>query len=85
MRSDRHNPPPIVKALMTRETISLGLLIQALFDELTTCVAIDEELPDIEALSRFLTMLHTGMNVNPRLTLVYTSLSPPSHYFTKYN
>lgn len=70
MRSDRHMPPPIVKALMTRETISLGLLIQALFDELTTQVGVEEQLPDIEALSRFLTMLHTGMNVNPRLTLV---------------
>lgn len=70
IRSDRDNHPPIVKALMTRETISLGLLIQALFDELTTYVGVDEELPDIEALSRFLTMLHTGMNVNPRLTLV---------------
>ncbi|KAL4929797.1 MINDY family deubiquitinase [Aspergillus undulatus] len=60
--------PPIVRALRTREQISLGLLIQALFDELTTRLGPDDELPDIEALSRFLTMLHTGMNVNPRLT-----------------
>jgi hypothetical protein len=67
MRSEKNAQPPIVKALQTREQISLGLLIQALFDELTTY---HEELPDIEALSRFLTMLHTGMNVNPRLTLV---------------
>ena len=70
MRADRNSPPPIVKALRTREQISLGLLIQALFDELTTCRGADEPLPDIEDLSRFLTMLHTGMNVNPRLTLV---------------
>ncbi|KAL2865040.1 uncharacterized protein BJX67DRAFT_359732 [Aspergillus lucknowensis] len=62
--------PPIVRALRTREQISLGLLIEALFDELTTRLGPDDELPDIEALSRFLTMLHTGMNVNPRLTLV---------------
>jgi hypothetical protein len=62
--------PPIVRALRTREHISLGLLIEALFDELTTRLGPDDELPDIEALSRFLTMLHTGMNVNPRLTLV---------------
>jgi hypothetical protein len=48
----------------------LGLLIEALFDELTTRLGPDDELPDIEALSRFLTMLHAGMNVNPRLTLV---------------
>ncbi|KAL1964367.1 hypothetical protein VTN77DRAFT_7052 [Rasamsonia byssochlamydoides] len=69
MRSEKNAQPPIVKALQTREQISLGLLIQALFDELTTYHGEDEELPDIEALSRFLTMLHTGMNVNPRLTL----------------
>lgn len=70
MRSYTDPPSPIVKALQTRENISLGLLIQALFDELTTYHDADQELPDIEALSRFLTMLHTGMNVNPRLTLV---------------
>ena len=70
LRAAENAQPPIVKALQTREQISLGLLIEALFDELTTCLGPDEELPDIEALSRFLTMLHTGMNVNPRLTLV---------------
>ncbi|KAL4939829.1 hypothetical protein BDV06DRAFT_198019 [Aspergillus oleicola] len=69
LRAAGHStPPPIVRALRTREQISLGLLIQALFDELTTRLGADNELPDIEALSRFLTMLHTGMNVNPRLT-----------------
>ncbi|KAL4914647.1 hypothetical protein BDW62DRAFT_138130 [Aspergillus aurantiobrunneus] len=68
-------PPPIVRALRTREQISLGLLIEALFDELTTRLGPDEELPDIEALSRFLTMLHTGMNVNPRLTLESNGVS----------
>ncbi|OJJ45298.1 hypothetical protein ASPZODRAFT_133943, partial [Penicilliopsis zonata CBS 506.65] len=67
--SAENTQPPIVKALKTREQISLGLLIQALFDELTSCLGPDDQLPDIEALSRFLTMLHTGMNVNPRLTL----------------
>lgn len=70
IRAGQDAQPPIVKALQTREQISLGLLIEALFDELTTCLGPDEELPDIEALSQFLTMLHTGMNVNPRLTLV---------------
>ncbi|RAK95421.1 uncharacterized protein BO80DRAFT_429893 [Aspergillus ibericus CBS 121593] len=70
LRSASHDSQsPIVKALQTREQISLGLLIEALFDELTTRLGPDDELPDIEALSRFLTMLHTGMNVNPRLTL----------------
>ncbi|KAL4978952.1 hypothetical protein BDW66DRAFT_6239 [Aspergillus desertorum] len=70
------NPqPPIVRALRSREQISLGLLIEALFDELTTRLGPDDELPDIEALSRFLTMLHTGMNVNPRLTLEPNSVA----------
>ncbi|KAK1139465.1 hypothetical protein N8T08_000746 [Aspergillus melleus] len=69
LRANPETQPPIVRALQTREQISLGLLIEALFDELTTCLGPDDELPDIEALSRFLTMLHTGMNVNPRLTL----------------
>ncbi|EAW14936.1 DUF544 domain protein [Aspergillus clavatus NRRL 1] len=69
LRADQDTQPPIVRALQTKEQISLGLLIEALFDELTTRLGPDGELPDIEALSRFLTMLHTGMNVNPRLTL----------------
>ncbi|KAL6234902.1 hypothetical protein BDW75DRAFT_156260 [Aspergillus navahoensis] len=67
--------PPIVRALRSREQISLGLLIEALFDELTTRLGPDDELPDIEALTRFLTMLHTGMNVNPRLTLEPNSVA----------
>ncbi|KAE8354582.1 hypothetical protein BDV28DRAFT_130608 [Aspergillus coremiiformis] len=74
LRSAPDFHPPIVRALQMREQISLGLLIEALFDELTTCLEPDDELPDIEALSRFLTMLHTGMNVNPRLTLESTDL-----------
>lgn len=61
---------PLIKALNSRERISLGLLIQTLFDELTTYVNEEHQLPDIEDLSAFLTMLHTGMNVNPRLTPV---------------
>jgi hypothetical protein len=69
LRADPNAQPPIVRALKTREQISLGLLIEALFEELTTCLGPDEEFPDIEALTQFLTMLHTGMNVNPRLTL----------------
>lgn len=70
LRAGKDAQPPIVKALQSREQISLGLLIEAMFDELTTCLGPDQQLPDIEALSQFLTMLHTGMNVNPRLTLV---------------
>ncbi|KAJ5182412.1 Protein of unknown function DUF544 [Penicillium capsulatum] len=69
LRAAPKTPSPIVKALGVREQISLGLLIEALFEELTTCLGPDEEFPDIEALTQFLTMLHTGMNVNPCLTL----------------
>lgn len=71
LRADPVSQPPIVKALQTREQISLGLLIEALFEELITCLGPNDQFPDIEALSQFLTMLHTGMNVNPRLTLVW--------------
>lgn len=70
MRSAPDAQTPLVRALRARETISLGLLIQALFDELMTYIDQQGPLPDIEALSSFLTMLHTGMNVNPRLTPV---------------
>ncbi|KAJ5272311.1 hypothetical protein N7478_007436 [Penicillium angulare] len=69
LRADQTAQPPIVKALQTREQISLGLLIEALFEELITRLGPDDPFPDIEALSQFLTILHTGMNVNPRLTL----------------
>ncbi|CAG8405863.1 unnamed protein product [Penicillium salamii] len=72
LRANPKAQPPIVRALSTREQISLGLLIEAMFEELTTCLGPDEEFPDIEALTQFLTMLHTGMNVNPRLTLEST-------------
>lgn len=70
LRADPTTEPPIVKALRTREQISLGLLIEALFEELITRLSPDDQFPDIESLSRFLTMLHTGLNVNPRLTVV---------------
>ena len=76
LRASENDSPPIVRALRTKEQISLGLLIEALFDELTTRLGPEDELPDIEALSRFLTMLHTGMNVNPRLTLVWHHRPP---------
>ncbi|KAJ5500863.1 hypothetical protein N7463_008113 [Penicillium fimorum] len=69
LRANPNTHPPIVRALSTREQISLGLLIEAMFEELTICLGPDEEFPDIEALTQFLTMLHTGMNVNPRLIM----------------
>lgn len=82
LRANPNAHPPIVRALSTREQISLGLLIEAMFEELTTCLGPDEEFPDIEALTQFLTMLHTGMNVNPRLTMVSTcDISVKGHLY----
>ncbi|OAL73505.1 hypothetical protein A7D00_1532 [Trichophyton violaceum] len=75
LRSPINAQTPLIRALHSRERISLGLLIQALFDELVSSPDVNSELPDIEALSVFLTMLHTGMNVNPRLTPI---LHPPT-------
>ncbi|KAK2735196.1 hypothetical protein FQN57_001336 [Myotisia sp. PD_48] len=66
---------PLIRALWSRERISLGLLMQALFDELVSSASRDSEIPDVDDLSRFLTMLHTGMNVNPRLT---PTMDPPT-------
>lgn len=54
-------------ALQAREQITLGLLLDVVFEEL---VRRNErhgrELPDIDDLYSFLINLHTGMNVNPR-------------------
>ncbi len=59
----------LVEALRTREQVSLGLLLDAVFDELTSGRRGDvaQELPDVGDLYAFLITLHTGMNVNPRL------------------
>jgi ubiquitin carboxyl-terminal hydrolase MINDY-1/2 len=55
-------------ALQAREQVSLGLLIESLMDELTTenQMGALETLPDVDEINRFLVMLHTGMNANPR-------------------
>lgn len=58
----------LVEALRTREQVSLGLLLDAVFDELMSGRRGDsaQELPDVSELYSFLLALHTGMNVNPR-------------------
>lgn len=58
----------LVDALKTRETISLGFLLDAVFEELMTGHRGNnaQELPDVNDLYNFLLALHTGMNVNPR-------------------
>lgn len=58
----------LVETLRSREQVSLGLLIDAVFDELMSERRLGEDavLPDVGELYNFLQSLHTGMNVNPR-------------------
>ncbi|KAK5716863.1 hypothetical protein LTR17_016314 [Elasticomyces elasticus] len=57
----------LFETLRTREQVSLGLLLDAVFDELMSGRRGDtaQELPDVGELYAFLLALHTGMNVNP--------------------
>jgi ubiquitin carboxyl-terminal hydrolase MINDY-1/2 len=57
----------LVETLRSREQVSLGLLLDAVFDELMSGRRGDaaQELPDVGDLYAFLITLHTGMNVNP--------------------
>lgn len=57
----------LVETLRSREQVSLGLLLDAVFDELMSGRRGDaaHELPDVSDLYSFLITLHTGMNVNP--------------------
>jgi ubiquitin carboxyl-terminal hydrolase MINDY-1/2 len=58
----------LVDTLRSREQVSLGLLLDAVFDELMSGRRGDaaQALPDVSDLYSFLITLHTGMNVNPR-------------------
>lgn len=57
----------LVGTLCSREQISLGLLLDAVFEELARRTEISSKaLPDVSDLYSFLITLHTGMNVNPR-------------------
>jgi hypothetical protein len=60
----------LVEALRSREQVSLGLLLDAVFEELMSGRRGDgaQELPDVGELYSFLIALHTGMNVNPQYT-----------------
>ncbi|KAL3421248.1 duf544 domain-containing protein [Phlyctema vagabunda] len=57
----------LVETLRSREQVSLGLLLDAVFDELMSGRRGDaaQGLPDVGDLYSFLVALHTGMNVNP--------------------
>ncbi|MCJ1382549.1 hypothetical protein MMC17_005662 [Xylographa soralifera] len=58
----------LIETLRIREQVSLGLLLDAVFDELMSGRRGDaaQGLPDVGELYSFLITLHTGMNVNPR-------------------
>jgi hypothetical protein len=57
----------LVDTLSSREQISLGLLLDAVFEELARRTEISTKaLPDVGDLYSFLITLHTGMNVNPQ-------------------
>ena len=53
----------LVETLRVREQISLGLLLDAVIDEL---IGRNGDLSDVSDMYAFLVNLHTGMNVNPR-------------------
>lgn len=57
----------LVETLRTREQVTLGLLLDAVFDELMSGRrgGAAQELPDVSELYKFLLQLHTGLNVNP--------------------
>ncbi|KAL8824303.1 MAG: hypothetical protein Q9191_005148 [Dirinaria sp. TL-2023a] len=58
----------LIDTLENREQISLGLLLDAVIDELMSGRRGNaaQNLPDVSELYAFLINLHTGMNVNPR-------------------
>lgn len=57
----------LIETLRMREQVSLGLLLDAVFDELIGRRGdAAQDLPDVTELYSFLITLHTGMNVNPR-------------------
>ncbi|KAL9098332.1 MAG: hypothetical protein Q9163_005992 [Psora crenata] len=58
---------PLVETLRLREQISLGLLLDAVIDELMSGRRGDaaRALPDVSELYAFLLTLHTGMSINP--------------------
>lgn len=58
----------LIETLRVREQVSLGLLLDAVVDELIyrQSGGKESQLPDVGDLYAFLVNLHTGMNVNPR-------------------
>jgi hypothetical protein len=73
-----HMETVLVETLRLREQVTLGLLLDAVFDELMSGRRGDaaQELPDVSDLYSFLITLHTGMNVNPRFFPLPATKSP---------
>lgn len=73
-----HTETVLVETLRSREQVTLGLLLDAVFDELMSGRRGDaaQELPDVSDLYSFLITLHTGMNVNPRFFPLPATKSP---------
>ena len=71
---------PLVEMLMSREEISLQLLVDALFEELISGNRIgpDTTLSDPSLMYAFLKELHTGMNVNPRYLPLEGAITAPN-------
>ncbi|KAI4130697.1 MAG: hypothetical protein LQ338_001598 [Usnochroma carphineum] len=68
----------LIETLRVREQVSLGLLLDAVIDELMSGRRGDaaQNLPDVSELYAFLVNLHTGMNVNPCFV---ESAAAPTH------
>lgn len=67
LSTPEHEQTALIDALSSREQVSLGLLLDAVFEELARRSELhDKELPDVGDLYSFLITLHTGMNVNPQ-------------------
>ena len=76
LSTPQHHDTALVEVLRSREQVSLGLLLDAVFDELMSGRRGEtaHALPDVSELYAFLLALHTGMNVNPRFV---TPVSTP--------
>ncbi|KAF2253866.1 hypothetical protein BU26DRAFT_516139 [Trematosphaeria pertusa] len=74
----------LVETLRTREQVSLGLLLDAVFDELMSGRRGDaaQELPDVSELYKFLLALHSGLNVNPMFVQDPEATDGTSAHFT---
>ncbi|KAF2158218.1 hypothetical protein K461DRAFT_274461 [Myriangium duriaei CBS 260.36] len=69
LSTPEHEDTALVHTLKSREQVTLGLLLDAVFEELVRRnETTGRDLPDIGDLYSFLITLHTGMNVNPDFT-----------------